>query len=143
MTGNSRFAVSVHILSYLVYKQGRPCRRRRLPPASTQIRSSIRRLLSALSKPASSPPERRDGRLLAPQARRQHQPARRLPRRPPQARLRDEHIRSTITNARGRENRGHPSVSFLQGQSAMEAELGGMTIADVVAQLRPVCRGKH
>src|SRR4051812_10481165 len=50
MTGNSRFAVSVHILSYLVYKQGAAVPSSEIAASVDTNPVVIRRLLSALVK---------------------------------------------------------------------------------------------
>ena len=143
MTGNSRFAVSVHIVSYLVYKQG-------VSVPSSEIAASvgtnpvvIRRLLSTLVK----------ARLVS-----AHKGANggfALASAPANISLLDIYravepktdygMRSFAPNHKcpvGAKIESILQTLFFKAQTAMETELEGMTMADVHTQLRPVCPGK-
>lgn len=144
MTGNSRFAVSVHVLSYLAYKAGEQT-------TSTEIASSvdtnpvvIRRLLAALVKArlvltqkgatggftlASSPQNITlldIYRAVEPQT--DHGLSRFAPNRKCPVGARIETILRT---------------AFFKAQASMEAEFARVSLADIHQQLKGVCTGKH
>ena len=143
MTGNSRFAVSLHILAYLVYRTGRAV-------ASAEIASSvdtnpvvIRRLLSALVKARlvrtqkgasggfslASTPENIS--LLDVYRAVEPQP--------------DHGLRHFAPNHKcpvGAKIESILQGIFFKAQAGMEAELGHVTLAQVHAQLHTVCPGK-
>jgi Rrf2 family protein len=144
MTGNTRFAASVHMLAYLAYRQGAAV-------PSAEIASSvdtnpvvIRRLLSALVKAhlVSATKGASGGFALA--------------STPENISLRDVYRAVEDRPQRGLDHFspnhkcpiGAKICSILEGvyvkaQSSMEAELARVTLADVHQQLRPVCTGKH
>ena len=144
MTGNSRFAVSVHILAYLTY-------RRDAAVASAEIASSvdtnpvvIRRLLGALLK----------SRLVT--AQKGATGGFSLAKAPEKISLRDVYRAVDPTPNYGLKhfapNHDCPvgakisailSGAFAKAQVAMEAELAKTSIADVHGQLHAVCTGKR
>jgi Rrf2 family protein len=143
MTGNSRFAVSVHILAYLVYRAGAAV-------PSAEIASSvdtnpvvIRRLLSALVKSRlvraqkgaaggftlASAPENISlldiYRAVEPQP--------------------DHGLRHFSPNHKcpvGAKIETILHGVFFKAQASMEAELSSVTLAEVHRQLHVVCTGK-
>jgi Rrf2 family protein len=144
MTGNTRFAASVHILAYLAYRQG-------VAVPSAEIASSvdtnpvvIRRLLSALVK----------ARLV--NATKGASGGFALASTPENISLRDVYRAVEPQPQRGLDHFapnhkcpvGAKISSILQGvyvkaQAGMEAELARVTLAHVHEQLRPVCTGKR
>lgn len=144
MTGNSRYAVSVHILAYLTYRQGTPV-------PSAEIASSvdtnpvvIRRLLGSLLK----------ARLVTAQKGAAGGFA--LAKSPEKISLRDIYravdpdpdcgLRNFTPNHAcpvGAKISAILASAFAKAQSAMEAELARTSIADVHAQLHTVCTGKR
>ncbi len=144
MTGNSRFAVSVHILAYLAFRKDAAI-------ASAEIASSvstnpvvIRRLLAALVK----------AKLVV-----THKGAAggfTLAKTPAEIALLDIYHAVEPHPMHGL-NRFAPNHRcpvgarieqilhhvFDQAQAAMEAELARVSIADVERQLHSVCTGKH
>ena len=144
MTGNSRFAVSVHILAYLTYRRGAA-----LP--SVEIASSvdtnpvvIRRLLSALLK----------AKLVT--AQKGATGGFELARQPTKISLRDVYRAVEPIPDRGLRNfaPNHAcpvgakieailATAFTQAQAAMETELNKTTIADVHSELHAVCTAKR
>jgi Rrf2 family protein len=143
MTGNSRFAVSVHILAYLAYKHGSSV-------ASAEIASSvdtnpvvIRRLLSALVK----------GRLVT--AQKGATGGFSLASAPANISLLE-----IYRAVEPKPNHGLSKFSpnhrcpvgarieeilegvFFKAQAGMEAELARVTIADIEHQVRGVCTAK-
>lgn len=144
MTGNTRFAASVHILAYLAYRQGAAV-------PSAEIASSvdtnpvvIRRLLSALVKAhlVTATKGVTGGFALA--------------STPENISLRDIYRAVEDKPHRGLDhfvpNHKCPVGAkigtilhgiYVKAQASMEAELARVTLADVHQQLRPVCTGKH
>jgi Rrf2 family protein len=143
MTGNSRFAVSVHILAYLVYRKGRAV-------PSAEIASSvdtnpvvIRRLLSALVKSRlvtaqkgatggfslASAPENISlldiYRAVEPKP--DHGMHRFTPNHKCPVGAKIEAILQSV---------------FFKAQASMEAELSRVSLASVHQQLHTVCTGK-
>jgi Rrf2 family protein len=143
MTGNSRFAVSVHILAYLTYRRG-------LAVPSAEIAASvstnpvvIRRLLSALVK----------ARLVG--AQKGATGGFSLASAPENISLLDiyravepkpDHgMRHFAPNHKcpvGAKIEAILQGAFFKAQAAMEAELTHISIADVHAQLHAICPGK-
>ena len=143
MTGNSRFAVSLHILAYLVYRAGAAV-------PSAEIASSvdtnpvvIRRLLSALMK----------ARLV--KAQKGASGGFTLASAPENISLLDVYravqpepnhgFRHFAPNHKCPVGAKIESVLhrvFFQAQSGMEAELSRVNLADIDAQLRSVCTGR-
>jgi Rrf2 family protein len=143
MAGNSRFAVSVHILAYLTY-------RRDVAVPSAEIASSvdtnpvvIRRLLSALLK----------ARLVTAQKGATGGFA--LAKAPEKISLRDvyqavdpspdyglRHFAPNHDCPVGAKISAILSKAFADAQNAMEAELARTSIAHVHSQLHAVCTGK-
>src|SRR3954470_3490982 len=143
MTGNSRFAVSVHILAYLAYRQAAAV-------PSAEIASSvdtnpvvIRRLLSALVKARlvralkgasggfslASTPENIS--LLAIYRAVEPQP--------------NHGLRSFSPNHKcpvGAKIEAILQEVFFKAQASMEAELARVSLADIEHQLHAVCTGK-
>ena len=144
MTGNTRFAASVHMLAYLAYRQGAAV-------PSAEIASSvdtnpvvIRRLLSALVK----------ARLVS--ATKGATGGFSLASTPENISLRDVYRAVEEKPHRGLDhftpNHKCPVGAkigailhdvFLKAHAGMEAELARVTLADIDRQLRPVCTGKH
>jgi Rrf2 family protein len=144
MTGNSRFAVSVHILAYLTY-------RRDAAVPSAEIASSvdtnpvvIRRLLGALLK----------ARLVTAQKGATGGFA--LARNPEKISLRDiyraaepgsnqglRHFSPNHECPVGAKIEAILASSFAKAHTAMETELTRTTLADVHAQLHVVCSAKR
>ncbi len=144
MTGNSRFAVSVHVLAYLAYKVGAQV-------TSAEIASSvdtnpvvIRRLLSALVKArlvaghkgvgggfslASAPA---NITLLDIYRAVEPQPDHGLDRFTPNHKCPVGARIETILR-----------TAFFKAQTSMEAELARVSLEDVNQQLKAVCTGKH
>jgi len=143
MTGNSRFAVSLHILTYLVYRSGAAV-------PSAEIASSvdtnpvvIRRLLSALVKARlvkaqkgasggftmASAPENIS--LLDVYRAVEPQP--------------DHGLRHFSPNHKcpvGAKIESILQGIFFKAQASMEGELADVSLADVQSQLHSVCTGK-
>lgn len=143
MTGNSRFAVSVHILAYLAYRGG-------VAVPSAEIASSvdtnpvvIRRLLSALAKARLVTAQKgaAGGFSLASAAKnisllnvyRAVEPE-------PNHGLR--HFTPNHKCPVGAKIESIIHGLFFQAQAGMEAELGRVTLADIDSQLHAVCPGK-
>jgi len=144
MSGNSRFAVSVHILAYLAYRQGAAV-------PSAEIASSvdtnpvvIRRLLSALMKAQlvtaqkgasggfslASKPD--DISLLHIYRAVEPEP--------------DQGLRRFAPNHKcpvGAKIEAILHAVFVKAQAGMEAELARVSLAEIHRQLRPVCTGKR
>lgn len=143
MTGNSRFAVSVHILAYLAYRQGAAV-------PSAEIASSvdtnpvvIRRLLSALVK----------GKIV--HAQKGATGGFSLAQPPAKISLRDiyqavepnpthgmAHFAPNEKCPVGAKIQSILEAAFVKAQASMEAELAHVTLAQIHEQLRPVCPGK-
>jgi Rrf2 family protein len=144
MTGNSRFVVSVHVLSYLAFKAG-------AQTTSAEIASSvdtnpvvIRRLLSAFVK----------ARLV--RAQKGATGGFTLASAPGTIRLLDVYRalepQTDLGLSRLEPNHKCPvgarietilKTSFSKAQSSFEAELARVSIADIHRQLKSVCPGKH
>lgn len=144
MSGNSRFAVSVHILAYLAYRQGAAV-------PSAEIASSvdtnpvvIRRLLSALVK----------ARLVA--AQKGAAGGFSLTGAPEKISLLgiyravepkpDQGLRHFAPNHKcpvGAKIESILQPVFARAQAGMEAELARVSLADVHRQLHAVCPGKR
>ena len=143
MTGNSRFAVSVHVLSYLAYKAG-------AQTTSAEIASSvdtnavvIRRLLSALVK----------ARLVL-----THKGATggfSLASAPENITLLDIYraVEPQVDHGLSRFSPNHKCpvgarietilrTAFFKAQSGMEAELARVSLSDICSQLKGVCTAK-
>ncbi len=144
MTGNSRFAVSLHILAYLAYRGGRAV-------PSAEIASSvdtnpvvIRRLLSTLARAGlvharkgaaggfalARPP--RDISLVDVYRAAEPDP--------------DTGLRHFAPNGQcpvGAKIAGVLHGVFSRAQATMEAELARATLGDLHEQLQPVCPGSH
>ena len=143
MTGNSRFAVSVHILAYLAYRQG-------VAVPSAEIASSvdtnpvvIRRLLAAFVKARIVSAQKGAAGGFA------------LARPPADISLRDiyhavepcpthgmAHFAPNTKCPVGAKIESILHTSFVKAQAAMEAELALVTLAHIHEQLQPVCPGK-
>jgi Rrf2 family protein len=143
MTGNSRFAVSVHILAYLAYRNGAAVPSAEIAASVSTNPVVIRRLLSALMKArlvtaqkgasggfslASAPG---NISLLAIYRAVEPQPNRGLNHFAPNHRCpvgaRIEDILKAV---------------FFKAEASMEAELERITIAEIEQQLHSVCPGK-
>ena len=144
MTGNSRFAVSVHMLSYLAYKAG-------AQTTSAEIASSvdtnpvvIRRLLAAFVK----------ARLVNTQ--KGATGGFSLATAPENIRLLDIYRalepQTDLGLSRLEPNHKCPvgarietilKTTFTKAQASFEAELARVSIADIRTQLGGVCSGKH
>lgn len=143
MTGNSRFAVSLHILAYLVYRAGSAVPSAEIAASVDTNPVVIRRLLSALIKArlvkaqkgasggfavASSP---ENISLLDVYRAVEPQP--------------DHGLRSFSPNHKCPVGAKIESILhgiFFKAQSSMEAELGRVNLATIDAQLHAVCPGK-
>ena len=143
MTGNSRFAVSVHILAYLAYRPGAAV-------PSAEIASSvdtnpvvIRRLLSALVKArlVTTRKGAAGGFVLAGAAETVSLLAiyRAVEPEP------DHGLRHFAPNHKcpvGAKIESILQGVFAKAQTAMETELAGVSLADVHRQLHAVCPGR-
>lgn len=144
MTGNSRFAVSVHILAYLTYQQDRAVPSAEIAASVDTNPVVIRRLLSALLKArlvtaqkgatggfalASSPA---NISLLAIYRAVEPKPNHGMSHFAPNHRCpvgaKIEHILQSV---------------FFKAQASMEAELARTTLAEVDQQLHSVCNAKR
>ncbi len=144
MTGNSRFAVSVHVIAYLAYKAGAPVTSAEIAASVDTNPVVIRRLLSALVKArlvtghkgvgggfgmASAPA---NITLLDIYRAVEPQPDHGLERFSPNHKCpvgaRIEIILRT---------------AFFKAQTSMEAELARISLEDVHRQIKPVCTGKR
>ena len=144
MTGNSRFAVSVHVLSYLAFKTGEQV-------TSAEIASSvgtnpvvIRRLLSSLVKARLVLGHKGAGggfglakapaniTLLDIYRAVEPQPDHGLDRFTPNHKCPVGARIETILR-----------TAFFKAQTSMEAELARVSLEDVKQQLKAVCPGKH
>ena len=144
MTGNTRFAASVHMLAYLAYRQGAAVPSAEIAASVDTNPVVIRRLLSALVKARlvnatkgasggfslASTPENislRDiYRAVEPQ------PQRGLDHFVPNAKCPVGAKIGAILHS-----------VFVKAQAGMEAELARVTLAEIHQQLRPVCTAKH
>ncbi len=147
MTGNSRFAVSVHILAYLAYRQGAAA----ASVPSAEIASSvdtnpvvIRRLLSALVKARLVQAQKgaSGGFSLAgkPEAISLLDIYRAVEPKP------DHGLRHFAPNHKcpvGAKIEAILQDVFVQAQASMESELARVSLADIHRQLHAVCTGKR
>ena len=144
MTGNSRFAVSVHVLAYLAYKTGEQVTSAEIASSVSTNPVVIRRLLSALVKArlvtthkgvgggfglASAPA---NITLLDIYRAVEPQPDHGLDRFSPNHKCPVGARIETILR-----------TAFFKAQTSMEAELARISLHDVHQQLKPVCTGKH
>ena len=144
MTGNSRFAVTVHILAYLAYRQGAAVPSAEIAASVATNPVVIRRLLSALVKAriVSAQKGATGGFTLA--------------LAPAKISLRDIYraVEPNPTHglARIAPNPQCPvgakihsilAATFVKAQAGMEAELARVSLATIHEQLRPVCPGKR
>jgi Rrf2 family protein len=144
MTGNTRFAASVHMLAYLAYRQGAAVPSAEIAASVDTNPVVIRRLLSSLVK----------ARLVT--AQKGATGGFSLASTPENITLRDVY-RAVETQP----NRGLSQFSpnhkcpvgakiesilqtvFLKAHASMEGELAKVSLADIHLLLRPVCTGKH
>ena len=144
MTGNSRFAVSVHVLAYLAYKAGEQVTSAEIASSVSTNPVVIRRLLSALVKArlvlghkgvgggfglASAPA---NITLLDIYRAVEPQPDHGLERFAPNHKCPVGARIETILR-----------TAFFKAQTSMEAELARVSLEDVNQQLKAVCPGKH
>jgi Rrf2 family protein len=142
MTGNSRFAVSVHILAYLAYRHGAPV-------PSTEIAASvvtnpvvIRRLLAVLVKARIVGTQKGAGGGFS------------LAKEPQKISLLDIYravepkpnygLRNFSPNHDcpvGAKIEAILQTTFIKAHKGMEAELGKVTLQQIDKELRPVCPG--
>ena len=143
MTGNSRFAVSVHILAYLAYRQNAAVPSAEIAGSVDTNPVVIRRLLSALVK----------ARLVTAQKGATGGFA--LAVVPAKISLRDlyravephpthglSHFAPNTKCPVGAKIQSILETAFVKAQASMEAELAHITLASIHEQLRPVCPGK-
>ena len=143
MTNNSRFAVSVHILAYLAYRQGAAVPSAEIAASVDTNPVVIRRLLSALVKAKlvtaqkgasggfalARPPANIS--LLATYHAVEPDPEHGLRRFAPNHKCPVGAKIETILHG-----------VFFKAQAGMEAELARVTLAAIDQELRPVCPGK-
>ena len=143
MTGNTRFAASVHILAYLAYRQSAAV-------SSAEIASSvdtnpvvIRRLLSAMvkAKLVTTQKGAAGGFALAvPPARISLLDIYHAVEPHPTHGL--AHFAPNTKCPVGAKIQSILSAAFVKAQVSMESELSLVTLAHIHEQLRPVCPGK-
>ncbi len=143
MSGNSRFAVSVHILAYLAYRQGAAVPSKEIAASVATHPVVIRRLLAALvqAKLVVARKGAGGGFALTPAAAgctlldiyRAVEPK-------PVSGL--AHFAPNHRCPVGAKIESILQSVFARAQSGMETELAQVTLAAVHAQLRPVCPGK-
>jgi Rrf2 family protein len=143
MTGNSRFAVSLHILAYLVYRTGAAVSSAEIAESVDTNPVVIRRLLSALVKARlvksqkgasggftlASAPE--NITLLDVYRAVEPQPTHGL-----------RHFAPNHKCPVGAKIESILAGIFFKAQASMEAELAHVTLAQVNSQLHAVCNGK-
>lgn len=143
MTGNSRFAVSVHILAYLVHRAGAAVPSAEIAGSVDTNPVVIRRLLAALTK----------ARLVT--AQKGASGGFTLSGAPQNTTLRDIYhavepqpeygLRNFAPNQKCPVGAKIGSILhgvFVKAQAGMESELARVTLADIHAQLHAVCPGK-
>jgi Rrf2 family protein len=143
MTGNSRFAVSVHILAYLAFRQGAAVPSAEIAASVDTNPVVIRRLLAAFVK----------ARLVA--AQKGVTGGFMLAKSPENVSLRDIYhaVEPNPLHGMKRFNPNHRCPVgariehilegvFGKAQAAMEAQLAQVSIAEVGRQLRSVCTAK-
>lgn len=142
MTGNSRFAVSVHILAYLAYRQGSAV-------PSTEIASSvvtnpvvIRRLLAALVNAGIVSTLKGAGGgfslAIAPEKISLLDVYRAVEPKPTYG------LRNFAPNHHcpvGAKIESILQTTFIKAHEGMEAELARVTLENIAQELRPVCPG--
>lgn len=143
MTGNSRFAVSVHILAYLAYRQSAAVPSAEIAASVDTNPVVIRRLLSAMvkSKLVTTQKGATGGFTLA------HAPANislldiyhAVEPHPTHGLTR---FAPNIKCPVGAKIQSILEAAFLRAQASMEAELAQVSLAHIHEQLRPVCPGK-
>ena len=144
MIGNSRFAVSVHILAYLTYRRDAAVPSAEIAASVDTNAVVIRRLLGALLK----------ARLVTAQKGATGGFA--LAKTPEKISLRDvyravnpspnyglKHFAPNHDCPVGAKISAILNGAFAKAQSAMETELSRTSIADVHGQLHAVCNGKR
>lgn len=143
MTGNTRFAASVHMLAYLVYRQGAAVPSAEIAASVDTNPVVIRRLLSALVK----------ARLVS--ATKGASGGFSLASTPANISLRDiyravessphrglDHFAPNTNCPVGAKIESILHTIFVKAQASMEAQLARVSLADVHRQLRPACTGK-
>jgi len=143
MTGNSRFAVSVHILAYLAYRQGSAVPSAEIASSVDTNAVVIRRLLSALVKARLVTTQKgaAGGFALAGPAENVSLLAiyRAVEPKP------DHGLRHFTPNHKCPVGAKIESILhgvFAKAQASMEAELARVSLADIHRQLHAVCPGK-
>src|SRR5882724_1431630 len=144
MTSNSRFAVSVHILAYLAYRQGAAVPSAEIAASVDTNPVVIRRLLSALvkAKLVTAQKGASGGFALA-------RPAENISLLTLYRAVEPdpEHgLRRFAPNHKCPVGAKIESILhgvFVKAQTSMEAELARVSLADVDRQLHAVCTGKH
>jgi Rrf2 family protein len=143
MTSNSRFAVSVHILAYLVYRAGSAVPSAEIAGSVDTNPVVIRRLLSALTKARLVTAQKgaSGGFVLAssPQNISLLEIYRAVEPRS------DFGMKNFSPNHKcpvGAKIESILQTVFFKAQSSMEAELAHVSLADVHSQLHAVCPGK-
>lgn len=144
MTGNSRFAVSVHILAYLAYRPGAAVPSAEIAASVDTHPVVIRRLLAALVKARLVTAQKGAGGGFA------------LAAAPAKISLRDIHhaveprpklgLHNFAPNPKcpvGAKIGAILHAVFQQAQAKMETELGRVTLAEIGRQLASVCPGKR
>ena len=144
MFGNSRFAVSVHILAYLAHREGAAV-------ASAEIASSvdtnpvvIRRLLAALGKAGLVTARKGSGggfTLAHPAKTITLLDIYRVAEPQPSSGL--QHFAPNHRCPVGQRIGDILREVFAKAQTGMEAELAAVTLAEVHARLQPVCPGRR
>ena len=144
MTGNSRFAVSVHVLAYLAYKAGEQVSSAEIASSVSSNPVVIRRLLSAMVKARLVVGHKGAGggfglagapaiiTLLDIYRAVEPQPDHGLDRFTPNHKCPVGAQIETILR-----------TAFFKAQTSMETELARISLKDVHEQLKPVCPGKH
>jgi Rrf2 family protein len=144
VSGNTRFAVSLHILAYLAYRSGGAVPSAEIAASVATHPVVIRRLLAVLTKSGlvcarkgaaggfalASPPANIS--LLAVYRAVEPQPTRGVDRLEP-----------NLSCPVGAKISGILHDIFGRAQAGMEAELGRLSLAEVEQQLRPVCPEKR
>lgn len=144
MTGNSRFAVSIHILAYLAFRHGAAVPSAEIASSVATNPVVIRRLLSALAKSHLVTAQKgvTGGFSLA---------------RPPREISLQDVYRAVNPTPRHGFKRISPNtecpvgakiksileIAFVQAHASMEAELARTNLATIHAQLRTVCSEKN
>jgi Rrf2 family protein len=144
MTGNTRFAASVHILAYLAYRQGTAVPSAEIAASVDTNPVVIRRLLSALVQ----------ARLV--EATKGAAGGFALASTPANITLREVYRAVESKPHRGLDhfepNHRCPVGAkigailqsvYVKAQASMEAELARVSLADIHERLRPVCTGKR